>query len=284
MKWAISSIKRICCPWCISPTVGVEEAAPDSESIELEEISSVGEDIVEESAGPEGEIGQTSSDALEDGGNVRMIEHDQESPGNTDTELPSDENEPFYYGIGSTRCGINHHYETIQSLYEATFVEISLSDEDDGIVTPIPIQVASTSSPNRSNNVETDFSPENTTVDLEPMYTLPIDSIATDINRTVGSDSAETEIHIVDESERNIDLNAVEVIPNSSIVSSSNPSRTPSGTLMFVSDVFGRLSTFSKFRFFKRRTSPENISDATLSNISSDTENVFVDIEHSDDE
>jgi hypothetical protein len=263
----------------------VEEPAPDSESIELEEISSVGEDIVEESAGPEGEIGQTSSDAVEDGGSVMMREHDEESPsGNSDTELPSDENEPFYYEIGSTRCGINHHYETIQSLYEATFVEISLSDEDDGIVTPIPIQVASASSPNRSNNVETDFSPENATVDLEPMYTLPIDSIATDINRTVGPDSAETEIHIVDESERNIDLNAVEVIPNSPSVSSSNPSRTPSGTLLFVSDVFGRLSTLSKFRFFKRQTSPENISDATLSNISSDTENVFVDIEHSGDE
>jgi hypothetical protein len=262
----------------------VEEAAPDSESIELEEIRSVSEDVVEESAGPEGEIDQTSSaDAVEDGGNNEMIENGGESPGNSDTELASDENEPFYYEIGSTRWGINHHYETIQSLYEATFVEISLNDEDDGIVTPIPIQVASTSSPNRSNNVETDFSPENATVYLEPMYTLPIDSIATDINRTVGSDSAETEIHIVDESERNIDLNAVEVISNSPTVS-SNPSRTPSGTLMFVSDVFGRLSTFSKFRFFKRRTSPENISDATLPNISSDTENVFVDIEHSGEE
>jgi hypothetical protein len=285
MKWAISNIKRTFCPWCISPKVGVEEAAPDSESIELEEIRSVSEDVVEESAGPEGEIDQTSSaDAVEDGGNNEMIENGGESPGNIDTELASDENEPFYYEIGSTRWGINHHYEAIQSLYEATFVEISLSDEDEGIVTPIPIQVASTSSPNLSNNVETDFSPENATVDLEPMYTLPIDSIATDINRTVGSNSnsAETDSHTVDESERNIDFNAVEVISNSPTVS-SNPSRTPSGTFMFVSDVCGRLTTFSKFRFFKRQTNPENISDTTMPNLS-DTETVLVDIGHSDDE
>jgi hypothetical protein len=151
-----------------------------------------------------------------------------------------------------------------------------------GIVTPIPIQVASTSSPNRSNNVETDFSPENATVDLEPTYTLPIDNIETDINRTVGSHSAETDSRIVDESERNIDFNAVEAIINSPTVS-SNPSRTPSGKFMFVSDVFGRLTTFSKFRVFKRQTNPENISDTTLPNLS-DTETVFVDIGHSDDE
>jgi hypothetical protein len=50
---------------------------------------------------------------------------------------------------------------------------------------------------------------------------------------------------------------------------------------MLVSDVLGRLTTFSKFRFFKRRTNPENISDATLPNIL-DTETVFVDIGHSD--
>jgi hypothetical protein len=83
----------------------------------------------------------------------------------------------FYY-VGSTRW-INHYYETIQSQYEATFEEISLSDEDDGIVTPIPFHVASTSSLNRPNNVKLvpDFSPENTAVDLEPTYTLPIHSI-----------------------------------------------------------------------------------------------------------
>jgi hypothetical protein len=124
IKWAISNIKRICSPCCISPTVGVEEPAPDSESIELQEISSVsvGEYIVDQPAGPEGnqgDINANNSDATEDGGNVMMIEHDEESPGNSDTELPSDENDPFYYEICSTRCGINHHYETIQSLYEA---------------------------------------------------------------------------------------------------------------------------------------------------------------------
>jgi hypothetical protein len=288
MKWAMSNIKRICCPCCISPKVDVEEAVPDSESIELEEISSVGEDIVEEPAEPEGnqgEINQNNSNAPEDG--TVMIEHEEDSPGNSEIELASDENEPFYYEVGSVRCGINHHYETIQSLHEATFEDISLSDEDDdNIVTPIPIHVASTSSPNRSNNLEVDpdFSPENTTVDLEPMYTLPIDSITIDINRTVGSNLAESDNYTVeDESERNIDFNAVEVIPNSPSVSSSNPSRTPSGTLMFVSDVFGRLTAFSKFRFFKRQTKLENISDATLSNLP-DTETVFVDIWHSDDE
>jgi hypothetical protein len=284
MKWAISSIRRICCPWCISPTVGVEEAAPDSESIELEEISSVGdgETILEESAGPEGETDQTSSDAVEDGGNNEMIENGGESPGNSDTELANDENEPFYYEIGSTRWGINHDYEGIQSLYEASLVEISLSDDDD-IVTPTHVA----SSPhdfNHSNEIEfePDLSPENATVDLEPMYTLPIDSVANETNRTFASNSAETDNHLVDESEREIDLNAVEVISNSPTVS-SNPSRTPSGTLMLVSDVLGRLTTLSKFRFFKRRTNPEIISDATLPNIS-DTETVFVDIGHSDDE
>jgi hypothetical protein len=323
----------------------VEEAAPDSESIELEEISSVGEDIVEEPAereGNQGEINQNNSDAPEDGtvmmiehdedspgnsdielardenepvgeniveepaeregnqgeinhnnsdapedGTVMMIEHDEDSPGNSDIELASDENEPFYYEVGSVRCGINHHYETIQSLHEATIKDISLSDEDDDNIVPsIPIRVASRSSPNSSNNVELepDFSPENTTVDLEPTYTLPIDSIVTtDINRTVGSNLAETNNHTIDESERNIDLNAVQIIHNSPSVSSSNPSRTPSGTLMFVSDVFGRLTTFSKLRFFKRQTNLENISDATLSNLP-DTETVFVDIGHSDDE
>jgi hypothetical protein len=181
MKWAISSIRRICCPWCIPPTVGVEEAAPDSENIELEEISSVddGETIVEESAGPEGETDQTSSDAVEDGGNNEMIENGGESPGNSDTELANDENEPFYYEIGSTRWGINHDYEGIQSLYEASLVEISLSD-DDNIVTPT--HVASRSSPHEFNHsheieFEPDLSPENATVDLEPLYTLPIDSI-----------------------------------------------------------------------------------------------------------
>jgi hypothetical protein len=284
IKWAISNIKRICCPCCISPTVGVEEAVPDSESIELEEISSVGEDIVEESAGPEGEIDETSSAAVEDGDNNLMIENGGESTRNSDTELASDENEPFYYEIGSTRYGINHDYEAIQSLHEASFVEISLSDDDDNIVTPIHV-VSSPHEFNDSNYIafQPDFSPENARVDLEPMYTIPIDSIANETNRTFASNSAETDNNPVDESERDIDLNAVEVMSTNPPTVSSNPSRTPSGTLMFVSDVFGRLTTFSKFRFFKRQTNLENISDATLPNIS-DTETVFVDIGHSDDE
>jgi hypothetical protein len=262
------------------------EAAPNSdnsESIELEEISSVCEDTVEEPAGPEGEIDQTSADAVEDGGNNVMIENGGESFRNSDTELATDENEPFYYEIGSTRWGINHDYEAIQSLYEASFVEISLRDDDDN---DTPTHVASSPHEfNRSNDIEfePDFSPENATVDLEPMYAIAIDSIANETNRTFASNSVETDIHLGDELERDIDLNAVEVMSNSPTTVSSNPSRTASGTVMFVSDVFGRLTTFSKFRFFKRQTNLENISDATLPNIL-DTETVFVDIGLSDDE
>jgi hypothetical protein len=190
----------------------------------------------------------SSADAVEDGGNNELIENGGESPGNSDTELANDENEPFYYEIGSTRWGINHDYEGIQSLYEASLVEISLSDDDD-IVTPT--HVVSRSSPHEFNHsheieFEPDLSPENATVDLEPMYALPIDSIVNETNRTFASNSAETDNHLVSESEREIDLNAVEVISNSPTVS-SNPSRTPSGTLMLVSDVFGRLTTLSKF-------------------------------------